>query len=74
MRDAGLDELTSWNRMGGRSISNLGYEDDSTLMAESEEERNSLLMRVEEENEKASLRLNIKLLRSWHLAPLLHGK
>ena len=43
-------------------------------MAESEEELKSLLMRVKEESERAGLRLNIKKLRSWHLAPLLHGK
>ena len=43
-------------------------------MAESEEELKSLLMRVKEESEKAGLKLSIKKLRSWHLAPLLHGK
>ena len=46
----------------------------TTLMAESEEELKSLLMRVKEESERASLRLNIKKLRSWHLATVLHGK
>ena len=51
----------------------LRYVDDTTLMAESEEKLKSLLMRVEEESERAGLRLNIKI-RSWHLAPLLHGK
>ena len=57
-----------------RNINNLRYSDDTTLMAESEEEVKSLLMRVKEQCERASLRLNIKKLRSWHLAPLLHGK
>ena len=49
------------------------YADDTTLMAESEEELNSLLMKVKE-GEKAGLKLNIKNLRSWHPAALLHGK
>ena len=50
------------------------YADDTTLMAESEEELNSLLMKVKKEGEKAGLKLNIKNLRSWHPAALLHGK
>ena len=62
-------------RIGGRNINNLRYVDDTTLMAESEEELKSLLMRVKEETERAGLKLNIKKkLRSWHPAPLLHGK
>ena len=48
--------------------------DDTTLMAESEEELMSLLMKVKEESEKAGLQLNIQKLKSWHLAPSLHGK
>ena len=56
----------------GRNINNLRYVDDTTLIAESEEELRSLFMRVKEESERANLRLNIKKLRSWHLAPL-HG-
>jgi len=48
--------------------------DDTTLKAESKEELKSLLMRVEEESEKDSLKLNIKKLRSWHPVPSLHGK
>ena len=61
--------------VGGRNINNLGYGDDNTLMAESEEELKNLLMRAKEESERASLRLNIfKKLRSWHPAPVLHGK
>ena len=59
---------------GETSIMILRYEDDATLRAESEEELKSLLMRVKEESERAGLRLNIKKLRSWHLASLMHGK
>ena len=54
-----------------RNINNLIYVDDTTLMAESEEELKSLLMRVKGESEKAGLKLN---LRSWHLVPSFHGK
>ena len=58
-----------------RNITNFKYTDDITLMAESEEELKSLLVRVKEESERVCLKLNIKKkLRSWHLAPLLHGK
>ena len=74
MWNARLDELQVGIKIGGRNINNLRYVDDTTLMAESEEELKSLLMRVKEESEKAVLKLNIKKLRSWHLAPLLHGK
>ena len=65
--------ITSW-RIEGENINNLRFADDITLMAESKEELKSLLMRVKEESERAGLRLNIKNLRSWLLAPLLHGK
>ena len=75
MRNAGLDELQTGIKIGGRKINNIRYVDDTTLMAESEEELKSLLMRVKEESERPGLKLNIKKkLRSWHLAPLLHGK
>ena len=57
-----------------RNISNLRYADDTTLMAEREEELKSLLMRVKEETEKADVKLSIRKLRSWHLVPSLHGK
>ena len=60
--------------LGRRNISILRYADDTTLMAGSEEELKSLLMRVKEESERAGLRLNIEKLRSQHLAPLLYGK
>ena len=59
-RNARLDELQVRIKTGGRNINNLRYADDITLMAESEEELKNLLMRVKEESERASLRLNIK--------------
>ena len=69
MRNAELDELQAGILIGRRNINNLRYADDTTLMAESKEELRSLLMRVKEESERAGLKLNIKKLRSWHLAP-----
>ena len=57
-----------------RNINNLRYADDATIMAESEEELKSLLVKVKEESENAGLKLNIKKLRSWHPVPSLHGK
>ena len=76
MRNASLDELKAGIKIGGRNIHNLRYVDDTTLMAESKEQLKNLLMRVNEESEKASLKLNIKKkkLRSWHPAPLLNSK
>ena len=59
MRNAGLDELQAGIKIGGRSINNLRYVDDTTLMAEIEEELKSLLMRVKEESENAGLKLSI---------------
>ena len=58
----------------GRNINNLRYADDTTLMAESEEELKSLVMKVKEESEKVGLKLNIQKQRSWHLISSLHGK
>ena len=60
MRNARLDDLKAGIKIGGRNINNLRYADDTTLMAESEEELKSLLMRVREECERPSLHLNIK--------------
>ena len=60
MRNAGLDEAQTGTKIAGRNINNLRYEDDTTLMAESEEELKSLLMKVKEESEKVSLKLNIQ--------------
>ena len=59
MRNAGLDEAQAGIKIAGRNINNLRYADDTTLMAESEEELNSLLMKVKGANEKAGLKLNI---------------
>ena len=72
-----MDELQAEIKIRGRNINNLRYEDDTTLMAESEEELKSLLTRVKEKSERTSIKLNIKKLnnkKSWHPAPLLHGK
>ena len=74
MRNAGLDEAQPGIKTAERNINNLRYADDTTLMAESEEELKSLLMKVKEENEKAGLKLHIKKLRSWHPVPSLHGR
>ena len=60
MRSAGLDEAQAGIKIAGRNINNLRYADDTTLMAESEKELNSLLMKVREENEKVGLKLNIE--------------
>ena len=60
MRNAGLDEAQARIKITGRNINNLRHADDTTLLAESEEELKSLLMRVKEESEKAGLKLNIQ--------------
>ena len=61
-------------KIARRNINNLRYADDTILMAESEEELKSLLLKVKEESEKVGLKLNIQKIRSWHLVPSLHGK
>ena len=74
-RNARLDELQARIKIGGRNINNFRYADDTTLMAESEEELKSLLIRVKEESERDSLRLNVKktkimapsLITSWYI-------
>ena len=73
MRNAGLDEAQAGIKVAGRNINNLRYAYDTTLMAESEEELKSLLMKVKD-SEKAHLKLNIQKTRSWYPAPSLHGK
>ena len=73
MRNAGLEEAQAGIKIAGRN-NNLRYAADTTLMAESEEERKSLLMKVEEESEKVGLKINIQKTKSWHLVPSLHGK
>ena len=70
MRNARLDELQAGMKLGGRNINNLRYVDDTTLMAESEEELKSLLMRVKEERERAGLRLNIKKAKIMASGPI----
>ena len=60
MRNAGLDELQAGIKIGGRNINNLRYADDTSLMAESEDELKDLLMRVKEKSERTALQLNIK--------------
>ena len=74
MRNAGLEEAQAGIKIAKRNINNLRYADDTTLMAEREEELKSLLMKVKEESEKVGLKLNIQKQRSWHLVPSLHGK
>ena len=74
IRNSGLEQAQARIKIAGRTINNLRSADDTTLMAESEEELKSLLMKVKEESEKVGLKLNIQKLRSWHLVPSLHGK
>ena len=74
MRNGGLEEAQAGIKIARRNIINLRYADDTTLMAESEEELKSLLMRAKEESEKVDLKFNIQKLRSWHPVPSLHGK
>ena len=72
MRNAGLEETQAGIKTAGRSINNLRYADDTTLMAESEEELKSLLMKVKEESEKVGLKLNIqktKIMASGPITP-----
>ena len=70
MRNAGLDELQDGIKIVGRNINNLRYLDDTILMAESKEEPKSLLMRLEEDSEKANLRLNIKKTKIMASGPI----
>ena len=74
MRNAGLEKAQAVIKIARRSISNLRYADDSTLMAESEEELKGLLMKVKEESEKVGLKLNIQKTKIMFLVSSLHGK
>ena len=74
MRSAGLEESQAGIKIAGRNINNLRYADDTTLMAESEEELKRLLMKVKAESAKVGLKLNIQKTRSWHPVPSLYGK
>ena len=70
MPNAGLDEAQAGIKIAGRNINNLRYADDTTLMAESEEDLKSLLMKVKEENEKAGLKLNIQKTKIMASGPI----
>ena len=70
MRKAGLEEAQAGIKVAGRNINNLRYGDDTTLMAESEEELKSLLMKVKEESEKAALKLNIQKTKIMASGPI----
>ena len=70
MRNAGLNKAQAGIKIAGRSINNLRYADDTTLMAESEEELKSLLMNVKEESERAALKLNIQKTKIMAYGPI----
>ena len=74
MRNAGLDKAQARIKTARRNINNCRYADETILMAESEEELKSLLMKLKEESEKVGLKLDIQKTRSWHLVPSLHVK
>ena len=74
MRNASLDESQAGIKIGRRNINNLSYMDNITLMAESQEELKSPLMRVKEESERAGLNLNIKKTKVVASGPITHGK
>ena len=74
MQNARLDEAQAGIKIAGRNINNLRYADDTTIMAESEEELKSLLMKVKEETEKIDLSSTFRKLRLWHQIPSHHGK
>ena len=77
MRNAGLEEAQTRIKIAGRNVNNLRYADDTTLMAESEEELENLLMKVKEESEKVGLQLNIqktKIMASGPITPWQIGK
>ena len=70
MRNAGLDEVQAGVKIAGRNINNLRYADDTTLMAENEEELKSLLMKVKEESEKIGLKLNVQKTKIMASSPI----
>ena len=74
MRSAGLEEAQAGIKIAGRNINNLRCADDTTLMAESEEELKSFLMKVKEESEKAGLKLNIQKMKIIASSPITYGK
>ena len=74
MRNAGLEERQAGIKIAGRNINNLKYADDTTLMAESKEERKRLLMKVKEDSEKSGLKFNIQKTKIMASVPSLHAK
>ena len=74
MRNAGLEEAQAGIKIAGRNINNLRYADDTTLMAESEEELKSLLIKVKEESEKVGLKLNIQKTNIMACSPITSWK
>ena len=74
MQNAGLDEAQAVIKIAGRYINNLRYADDTTLLAESEEELKNLLMKVKEEDEKAGLKPSIQKMKIMASVPSFHGK
>ena len=74
MRNARLDEAQAGIKIARRNINHLRYADDTTLMAESEEELKNLLMKVKEESEKVGLKLNIQKTKIMASGPIIHGK
>ena len=74
MRNAGLEETQAVIKTAGRNINHLRYADDTTLMAENEEELKSLLMKVKVESEKVGRKLNIQITKIMVSGPPLHGK
>ena len=74
MQNARLGEAQAGIKIAGRNINSLLYADDTTLMAESEEELKTLLMKVKQESEKAGLKLNIQKTKIWYQVPSIHGK
>ena len=74
IRNGGLEEAQAGINIARRNISNLRYADDTTFMAESEEELKSLLMKVKEESEKVGLKLNIQKMKIMASGPITHGK
>ena len=74
MQNARLDEALVGIMIAWRNINNFRYSDNTSLMLETEEKLNSLLLRVKKESEKAGLKVNIQKKRSWHMVPSFHGK
>ena len=74
MRNTGLEEAQAGIKIAGRNINNFRCANDTTFMAESEEELKSLLIKMKEESQKVGLKLKFRKLRSWHPVPSLHGK